>query len=97
MKVSIQERHIRIGKQCAANSCPVALAIREKYGLGINDVTVCDDEVVVHWSKEVAFYTTSPAANKFINEFDKGWQVEPIEIELTREGGWMELENIHYE
>ena len=97
MKVKIKERHIRDGKKCNGCNCPVALAIREKYDLGIADVTVCDEEVVIHWPKEVVFYATSSAANKFINDFDHDRPVEPVEIKLTREGEWMGLRDIDYD
>ena len=85
MKVSIQERHIREGQQCKSAYCPLALAVREKYALGEYDIGVCADEVVIDWPKETALYIPDEAGKQFVRKFDKGLEVEPIEIELTRQ------------
>ena len=97
MKVSIEERHIREGEKCKGGRCPIALAIREKYDLEEYDIGVCAEEVIIDFPEASTFYSPDKAAQEFIHRFDKGLTVEPIEIELTRDGEWTGLKGIDYE
>ena len=97
MKVAIKERHIRNGEKCSGSGCPLALAIHDKFDGENLGIEVSNNEVLIHWAKEDVFYAPDEAGKKFISDFDMGYPVEPIKIELIREGKWTGLRDIDYD
>lgn len=78
MKVKVMRKHIQKGKKESPSSCPIALALREKFKLP-KDVVVVDNDYVNLNSVRYRLRRGS----RFINRFDSGKPVQPCTVELA--------------
>lgn len=80
MKVSITQEDIEAGVRCSACRCPVARATQRACGVyvGIAAGNVCIDR-----PNGYSRYVPLPSeVNAFINRFDLGGVIEPMEFEI---------------
>lgn len=80
MKVKVSRHHIRKGLPSQTSHCPVALAIvgRKKYErilVGLHAVILCSEEGEIT-------YELPSKATEWIEAFDTGQPVQPIEFEM---------------
>lgn len=80
MKIEVTAEHIRDGERSQPSLCPVALALRQRFG--------CDCHVGSHTAVWVEaggrFVVDLPeSATKFVNEFDAGLAVEPFGFAIS--------------
>jgi hypothetical protein len=87
MKIKIQKKHIKDGKYCNAQSCPVSLAIRDALGLDLGQVAVYGDKCRV-----LDTYLDLPnQVDAFVNSFDlsevtgRKEELKPFSFELDYE------------
>jgi hypothetical protein len=79
MKVAVTEYHLKHGRPCHGNACPIALALIEKTSA---DVYV--------YGKYVRFFVGGQAvriylpkdAQQFVFNYDEGHPTQPFEFEL---------------
>lgn len=85
MQLEITQEDIDKGKQGDCGLCPIALAIRRK--LPKSNPLVLSNRVFItdeHSKNKQYYFRMSSNAQEFICEFDNGFPVKPIEIELTK-------------
>lgn len=85
MKISVTEKHIREGIPLDVNCCPIALAVRERFGLGDDDRVEVDSEIRI--LDDLLFPSTiheadlPDQAGQFIERFDNQLAVEPFDFD----------------
>ncbi len=81
MLVTVTKDHIKNGSTCSNERCPIALALAEMFP----DLhpSVRHRTVVLTGIDTLEYYETSPAARKFIEDFDLDESVVPGTFELT--------------
>lgn len=81
--ITVTQGHIDRGKPCNYGSCPIAHAIDGTAGLKGGVVTgllaTCEDEE----TEQPLVAKLSPAAKKFVKDFDSGNVVQPSRFVLT--------------
>ena len=98
-EVCVTEDHISSGRPCAAQACPVALAVREKIGHipEVKTVSVCDTVLDIVFSvppnpymnpkgRLSQRYNLPYEVGKFIRDFDSEKPVEPFSFECDAMG-----------
>lgn len=88
MKVKVMRKHIQKGKKESTNSCPIALALREKFKLPKDNVSVDEFGVTLYFDKNNKYegdsaYYEMRRGSRFINRFDNGKPVRPCTVELA--------------
>ena len=76
MKIKVTKEHIDKGRKKSALSCPIALAIGDKYGL---DASVGPESCVIGYT----ICDLPKSVKKFIKLFDNGYSVEPFEFNIN--------------
>ena len=78
MKIQVTQAHIDKGKRKSRCLCPIALALKDKFGYN------CDPRVdTVHMALGTStFYKSTPETVCFIDRFDGGAPVTPFDFEL---------------
>ena len=80
----VTQDHIDRGKRGSAVSCPIALAIKEKYG---DDPSVGSGSVIIHFEDGRMKFKNSKRMYEFIKTFDGGGgEVQPAKFRTTRTG-----------
>ena len=79
MKISITAEHIKNGKRKDACNCPIALAFKS---LGWDQVTVGPTIISLLKTNHAKHLKHSLQSNIFINHFDNGLTVIPMELEF---------------
>lgn len=79
MKISITAEHIKNGKRKDARNCPIALAFKS---LGWEKVTVVPAIISLSSATHTKHLKHSLQSNIFINHFDNGLTVIPMELEF---------------
>lgn len=83
MKITVTKEDIAQGKTCNPHSCPCALALLRALALGTDAVTVRPDYISVYrFSPRAKQIPTPPAVLEFIDNFDAGRVVQPMEFEI---------------
>lgn len=84
MIIKVTQKNIEEGKKCSRGWCPIAQAMRDKFGKD------CDPRVDWHHIALGAstYYETPATAVQFIEDFDNGRSVEPFEFELKPKKNW---------
>lgn len=77
MKGQVTRTHIKNGKPCSLDSCPIALSLNEKFPDAQN-ICVDDDKVSIDGN-----WYAIRRGKQFIDRFDAGLPVKPITYELT--------------
>lgn len=85
MKVTVTQKHIREGRVGSAFKCPIAQAVREQTK---NDTTCVGRETFSFrvgdmnepFTTTIIRYRLPLAARNFIDDFDQGQSVSPIEF-----------------
>lgn len=77
MKVKVTQKDIDNGKAKDCRTCPIAQAIRRT---NPNKVIIVDRDIIYIDKK---LYSTPQKASTFINLFDDGDKVKPIDFELN--------------
>lgn len=86
MIIKVTQEHIDKGKKANGYYCPVSLAIRETMPLTVVN-TGCIKIYIYNKTdldlvKLIKCVATPSRIADFINDFDKGYKVKPIEFEL---------------
>lgn len=82
IRVKVTKKLIENGEQCDPVLCPVARAIKKKLPK-YKEITVGPKKVYITKNEIVKYRAKLPIeAAQFINHFDRGLEVEPIEFEL---------------
>lgn len=76
--VKVTEAHIREGKPCRKDFCPLALAIADALGVGCNHVRVYEDRVTIFWGRIPRKFRLSGKASEAVRRFDSGEPIEPF-------------------
>lgn len=77
MKIKVTQEHIDKGTDNEPELCPVALAIKEVFGMWAF-VSVSECSIIV--ADRILFVPTS--VHDFVERFDNGYTVDPFEFEL---------------
>lgn len=81
VKATMREEHIGSGNQNEPRSCPLALLIME--ATGFQHVEVQPGTTLIWNDGAVAYEVATPwYMERFMEEFDAGREVQPIEIDL---------------
>jgi len=77
--INVTEEHINNGEPGDDEYCPIALAVRDEFGLNFtDDVIVCDSIRIIRDGEEVCDVPLPRSALDFIDEFDAGEDVYPF-------------------
>jgi hypothetical protein len=80
--IKVEQKHIDAGECREARKCAVALALVE----AIPDISLCGvtshDISVFNSGSGEQYFMCTPDLSRFINSFDSGEKVEPIEFEF---------------
>ena len=84
MKIEVSKKNIKEGYGNSGYSCPIALAVQDKFNT--DDVYVTTDlneDCLVHIQvKDKNFVVNDPVVEDFISNFDCGVDVEPIQFNM---------------
>jgi len=75
MVIEVTQEHIDKGLKMSCSMCPVALALKDK---GFTHVSVIGYSMFVDGSR----YINTPELRQFINDFDMGEYVKPVQFEV---------------
>ena len=76
--VKVTDQHIRLGETCSANSCPIALALKD---IGLKMVSVDGDRAIFRISDTKYSMWLPEHARQFVADFDDDKEVKPLYIE----------------
>lgn len=85
MKVSVTEQDVREGARLHCQLCPVARALSRAFGNAYYSVSVGplgEVRCVARNTSGVDWYELPPAAQAWVEQFDRGVPMPPIEFEL---------------
>lgn len=91
MKVKVTRKHISKGRKGDSESCPIALALRDKFNLSRGLVNVYESSVVIDNEDDIEGdeeYYFIRRGQRFIQRFDKGLPVKPCTVELINGLNW---------
>ncbi len=75
-KIFVTKKHIKKGKRRKMLSCPIALALKQKFK--DQEPEVSSEEVALWSNGDQQFYTLPQKAQKFVEDFDEGKKVKPF-------------------
>ena len=80
--ISVTRKHIKEGRRCAGDSCPVSLALQKQ--LNRDDVHVSSTDVVIgEFGRKKEVIPLSKSVQEFINRFDNEKPVKPFKFKLN--------------
>jgi hypothetical protein len=82
LTIRVTQRHIKKGKSNKPKSCPIALALKERFH---RPVKVGADKVEVNYDYGQIVYYLPDEATQFVYNFDGGYKVKPFSFQLIRE------------
>ena len=87
MKIHVTAAHIRKGKKLDDNSCPIALALRETFGIGKSCVSVPGKNEYEYDQEPIKVgklqFEYSRSVSRFVKAFDAGKKVAPTTVNLN--------------
>ena len=79
MKIQVTERDILTGERFKGSQCPIAKAIRRHR---VTKINVGESEISFWKNGSRYGFDTPPVAARFVHDFDRRMNVEPITFEL---------------
>jgi hypothetical protein len=79
MLIQVTQDDIQNGERWNGHQCPIALAM---FRAGIRFPSICRNTIMWYEDHEFKAIEPEPLVSKFINDFDNGYSVDPIEFEL---------------
>jgi hypothetical protein len=80
-EIEVTQNDIEQGEEGVFDCCPIGLCLHR---LGCEKVDVDEDRILLTYNSNRYVYKTPRAANLFIDDFDSGRKVAPIQFKLEK-------------